>query len=71
MQEGGGGVITSVIVNVNRVAAKTMACMVVIGWDAGLITSSSRSKAWPCNDEGGLRFCNDTNRKRRRRRGGV
>ncbi len=80
-----GGVIKSVITDVNGVVAKTTTtCMVAIGRGAiavvsargtvdggGLINSGARSRAWPCNDEGGWRICNNTSRKRRRRRGGV
>jgi hypothetical protein len=75
----------SVITNVNRVAAKTMTMRVVaIRRDAiavvsargtvdgrSLITSGTRSRAWPRNDEGRWRICNNTSRKRRRRRGEV
>ena len=55
-----GGVMTSVITDVNGVMAKTTACMVAIGRDASLITSGARSRTWPCNNEGGWRF-RDTN----------
>ena len=64
-----GGVIMSVITNVNRVAAKTKTRVVTIRQDAGLITSGAR--AWPCNNEGGWRFCDNTNRQMRRRHRGV
>ncbi len=37
----------------------------------GLITSSARSRAWPCNDEGGWRIGNDKSRKMRGRHRGV
>ncbi len=71
--------ITSVITNVNGVAAKTTTMRAVaIGWDAiavvstrgmvdshGLNTSGARSRALPCNNEGGWRICNNTRRKRR------
>ncbi len=65
-----GGVITRAITDVNGVAAKiTTTLVVVIGRDAiavvsvrgtvdghGLITSGARSRAWPCNNEGGWRI---------------
>ncbi len=67
----GGAVITSLITDVNGVAAKMKTHVVAIGRDTSLITSGARSRAWPCNNEGGWRFCGDINRKRRRRHGGV
>ena len=51
-----GGVITSVITDVNGVAAKTKTRVIAIGQDASLITSDARSRAWSRNDEGGRRF---------------
>ncbi len=77
--------ITSIITDVNRVAAKmTMTHVVAIRREAiavvsargtvdnrGLITSGAKSRAWPLNNEGGWRICNNTSRKRKRRCGGV
>ena len=51
-----GGMIMSIITDVNGVAAKTTTRMVTIGQDASLITSSARSRAWLCNDDGGVDF---------------
>ena len=70
-RDGGGGVITSVIIDVNCVVAKITMRVVAIGRDTSVITSGARSRAWPCNDEGEWKFHDNTNRKRMRRHGGV